>query len=830
MTKNKFKLKVFEKKLPLTADLTKWGHIQIIKGKYPYPFDTNETNLIISTSSGLFNYTISIKGIAIKNKKLILHRVSVTDKKFKSIFFNFIDIVYDLATPDCFARIYKNTQEVYKTGVRVLVQKRKKVRYFTNLPKCKSLSENFITMDLETKTIDDILVPYCVSIFDGKKAYSFYITDFSSSDDMLKASIEFILKRKYNKHRVYLHNFSYFDGIFLMKAISSIVSSNYIKPIIRDGRIINLRVEFYSKNKNKNKRLKYYVEFRDSYLLLTSSLENLGNTFAINKGKLETKLPFPYKFVNEPDIDYNYVGSVPELKYYDKISESEYNQLIKTKSNIVNKWDLKKETIKYCEQDCKTLYYALKEFSKLIYLQFRVDISKTPTVSSLAFRIYRVKILDPNNNIAVLQGPMYDFILQSYYGGAVDAYIPYGDNIKGYDVNSLYPASMKNNPMPVGNPYYFEGDLDYFKYINFNYPTDLELNGDKKNKVKPKTIYSYLNDIFNINSITDFEKNLILFLNLNHNSGVLCNKDNLPHGFFEVDLETPLKKEWNQPILLRKHKFNNEGVRTVAPVGKWRGIYYSEELYNAKNKNSNHKFKTHRGFLFRQAYIFESYVDILFNLRKDNPTKSSLNIISKLLLNSLYGRFGMSPDRANHVILGDSKAKDKIFLNNEVTNIVDFGNEKELYSYIPKKVKDIEILDLLKNDAGYSNMLINVAINSAITGASRIFMSLFKNNPKIKLHYSDTDSAFIEGNLENIYPELVGTELGQLKPEYDFKEAVFLAPKVYGGVTQSGESVVKAKGVKKYNTFWRTKNFTKQTKRIDITDWKMISKLIRREY
>jgi len=104
-------------------------------------------------------------------------------------------------------------------------------------------------MDLETKNINGNLIPYCVSIFDGKKAYSFYIDEFISSDEMLKASIQFILKRKYNKNRVYLHNFSYFDGIFLMKALSNIVKSNNIKPIIRDGRIINLKLEFYSKTR-----------------------------------------------------------------------------------------------------------------------------------------------------------------------------------------------------------------------------------------------------------------------------------------------------------------------------------------------------------------------------------------------------------------------------------------------------------------------------------------------------------------------------------------------------------------------------------------------------
>jgi hypothetical protein len=55
---------------------------------------------------------------------------------------------------------------------------------------------------------------------------------------------------------------------------------------------------------------------------------------------------------------------------------------------------------------------------------------------------------------------------------------------------------MFNNPMPVGNPYYFEGDLSHFNKINFNYPSDIELNGDKNNKIKSKNIFSCLNEIF----------------------------------------------------------------------------------------------------------------------------------------------------------------------------------------------------------------------------------------------------------------------------------------------------------------------------------------------
>ena len=38
-------------------------------------------------------------------------------------------------------------------------------------------------------------------------------------------------------------------------------------------------------------------------------------------------------------------------------------------------------------------------------------------------------------------------------------YIPYGKDIRCYDVNSLYPSIMKNKAFPVGNIFKFEGDI-----------------------------------------------------------------------------------------------------------------------------------------------------------------------------------------------------------------------------------------------------------------------------------------------------------------------------------------------------------------------------------
>ena len=110
-------------------------------------------------------------------------------------------------------------------------------------------------------------------------------------------------------------------------------------------------------------------------------------------------------------------------------------------------------------------------------------------------------------------------------------------------------------------------------------------------------------------------------MNLDNKNGVLCNKDNLPYGFFEVDLETLFKKEWNEPILLKRHKSKFRGHRTIALVGKWNGVYFSKELYNTVNQNNKHKFKVKCGFLFRNYFIFKEYVEKLYKL-KENSIKN----------------------------------------------------------------------------------------------------------------------------------------------------------------------------------------------------------------
>lgn len=675
---NKPKFRIYGNNLPNTMDLTEWGNNVYL----------NDKNVLVYKPLSKIVYHILLLNnyqkveVKIKNKTLISFTDSMQD-------------AHDLST---FTRIIKNQEYFFVKG-KLIVKKVKRITSFLKPIKPSILrTTKFITMDLETRILGGIMSPYCVSIFDGNKMKSFYLTEYSSPLEMLENSIKYLMKRKYDHYKVYLHNFSHFDGIFLIKILSNL--SNDIKPIIRDGRIIDLRFIFDTN--------KYSIYFRDSYLLLPSSLKKLAKNFNV-----EDKGVFPYSFVNDESIKLNYEGLIPEFKYYNDITKESYDSLRLKYSKEV--WSLRNETIKYCEQDCKTLYKIIDSFSIKIFKLFRLDILNYPTLSSLAFGIYRCKFLG-DAKIPLIHGDMFNDIKKGYTGGAVDVFKPYGKNIYRYDVNSLYPYVMKEYPMPVGNPVYFEGDISLI--------------------------------------------------------------DNKAFGIFEVEVKSP--DNINIPLLQVIVKTKN-GKRTIAPIGEWTGTYLSEELYNTMKHN--YTFQIKRGYLFDKGYIFKDYVDFLYELKVNSSKDSPDYVISKLLLNSLYGRLGMNPEMENHIIVNSDKAL-YYYDNYKVSNVLDLKNGKELISYF--------INYDLNSEDNYNKLNISIPISTAVTAYARIHMSQFKTMGDNNIYYSDTDSIDINKPLDI---KFIGNELGKMKLEHIFKEAVFLAPKVYGGITDNYE-YVRVKGLK----------------------------------
>lgn len=669
--------------LPRTMDFTQWGKVLFMSDTRAQVQKTNSH---------------SIYDIEILDKEL-----KVTLKIKDRVILEFRDIIIEKGKLGSFERILNNHRYTFIDEVCVFKTIKKETKFLKSIEETPFINNNFITMDLETRTIDNIMSPYAVSIYDGTELKSLYLTDYANSDAMLKEAINYIMKPKYNNSKVYLHNFSFFDGIFLVRILSELSSTN-IKPIIRDGRIIDLKFSFKAyENKNLT-----HLYFRDSYLLLPSSLEKLAINF-----KVETKGVFPYEFVNNKNISLDYKGSIPNKKFYSEISELEYSKL-----KSLGLWDLRLETLRYCEQDVRTLHQIITEFQKKIFRLFRVDVLKYPTLSSLAFGIYRSKFLG-ESKIPLIDGNVFNYLKKGYTGGSVDVYKPYGKNIYRYDVNSLYPYVMRNFPMPVGNPIYFEGDLEF---LENNY-------------------------------------NLI----------------DRPFGFFEVEVEAP--KNLHIPILQTRIKTSN-GTKTVAPVGSWIGIYFSEEINNARGHG--YKFKILNGYLFERGSIFKDYVDFLYELKVNSEPATPDYIIAKLLLNSLYGRFGMNPHVENHLIID---SKDVLSFEGTITNVLDLKNGKELISFFD---------DRNWSEESKKSLNISISISAAVTASARVHMSKFKTMTDYTIYYTDTDSIDINKPLPE---EFIGRELGLMKLEHVFKEAIFLAPKVYGGVTENYE-YVKVKGLK----------------------------------
>ena len=115
-------------------------------------------------------------------------------------------------------------------------------------------------MDLETYNLEGVLIPYAISYFDGKVSKSFYINDYKDKNEMLRECIKSLMRRRYHNYKIYIHNFSNFDVIFLFNTIIELADS--VDPIINDGQFINIIFNFGD----------YKLYFRDSYLLLPSSL------------------------------------------------------------------------------------------------------------------------------------------------------------------------------------------------------------------------------------------------------------------------------------------------------------------------------------------------------------------------------------------------------------------------------------------------------------------------------------------------------------------------------------------------------------------------------
>lgn len=201
------------------------------------------------------------------------------------------------------------------------------------------------------------------------------------------------------------------------------------------------------------------------------------------------------------------------------------------------------------------------------------------------------------------------------------------------------------------------------------------------------------------------------------------------------------------------------------------------------------------GYTFDRTNIFIDYVSMLYEIRKTYSKKDPMNLIAKLLLNSLYGKFGMD-DLFSTFDLLDNENFNSILTDDKVNvlDIIPISDDIKMVESISVKKVDNNLINPEKQVHNTS-----IAIAAAVTAYARMYMAnvmLEIEELGINIYYKDTDSLYTDKPI----PEhlISSTKLGLFKLEYQCNNAIFLAPKVYcvNGIDgDSSKFLYKVKGL-----------------------------------
>ena len=125
-----------------------------------------------------------------------------------------------------------------------------------------------------------------------------------------------------------------------------------------------------------------------------------------------------------------------------------------------------------------------------------------------------------------------------------------------------------------------------------------------------------------------------------------------------------------------------------------------------------------------------------------------MNLIAKLLMNSLYGKFGMKPEFTAVSVFDQTDENDKAITeeilecNGEsIQDHITVGNHLIMVrANVPGYTHD-------ETDDLYHGLDVSIAVASAITSGARVLMSEVKNLHDTHVYYTDTDSVYIDSDL-----------------------------------------------------------------------------------
>ena len=363
----------------------------------------------------------------------------------------------------------------------------------------------------------------------------------------------------------------------------------------------------------------------------------------------------------------------------------------------------------------------------------------------------------------------------AFFGGRTECFRVWTNNgpIVYHDVTSLYPWVNSTMKYPLGHP---EIIMSGFKDIS-NY-----FGVIKCTVLPPRNLYLPVLPMH-----AGPTKKLLFPLCKSCSQSFL--KGNCPHTegeraihgtWFTEEVKLALEKGYQ---LKEIHSVWHFRYTTTALFADYIRTFYKKKLLSSRLP-----YETPQEV---QAFIEEVKVKENIHIEKPEDFKENpgMRQITKLMLNNLWGRFGMSANMSKTTFVSNFADLEKI--------LEDPLKEVQSLRIINEEITQV-IWRATGNDFLACASDTNIFVALVTTGWARIRLYQEMDKLKERILYCDTDSVIYEESQNQSENLQVGTFLGdmtsELEPDDHIVEFVSGGPKNYGYLTKNNKAVVKVKG------------------------------------
>lgn len=457
--------------------------------------------------------------------------------------------------------------------------------------------------------------------------------------------------------------------------------------------------------------------------------------------------------------------------------------------------EIKQYTEKYLKNDCISLHEILNIYNKEINERFEISIKNVLTNASITRNLYLNRYYTEDTPIFSLPKSIDKEIRKYYFGGRNEVMTKIGHRKKGkfyyLDFTSLYPHVMNKYQYPIGEV----SEIDVI---------DKEFNNNWFGFVKCKFRH--------------------------------IKKDEIPlHAVLQDNkLLFPYCDNWQESVLS------------------------TEEIKYSINNNLGYEYQFIKLYNYEERdYIFSECVQDIYKmkLQAEKDGKESLRSIAKILINSLYGFWGMNFYEREQIEVVKIR-KEKETKNKKAKTIQEVRQYKLQTLLMNQKLNDYNIIgkyDVYNKVDRIKAKCANVGLASMITSNARMYLYMLLKDIKDAgghTYYMDTDSVVTDYNIydnEELTKKWIGTggsQLGELKNETGiltgyYTDFISLGNKFYAlhnpNLKKKG-TILKAKGLNVKSAYMNKEidkvnkiiKYTKMDKfngkyKVDFNDYKLMS-------